>query len=70
MEPLLGCEVKRATKSLDSPRGLMVEGVPGEVVLACARLSLSVSDPGIQAVRRLGLPWASWDGWGLAIHVP
>lgn len=40
-------------KSLGSPRGLMIEGVPGEAVLACAGLCLSVSEAGTRPVRGL-----------------
>lgn len=52
VEPLLGGGAGRA-KSLGSLRGLMVEGVPGEAVLACAGLCLSVSEAGTRPVRGL-----------------
>lgn len=69
-ELLLGSEVDKAAKGLDSPRGLMVGGCPERGGTACARLCLSVSEAGAQHVRCLGLPWASGDELGPAIHVP
>lgn len=56
---LLGCGVGNAAKSLDFPRGLMVEGCPERGSTACAGLCLSVSD-----LRCWVLPWASGNELG------
>lgn len=69
-ELLLGSGVSKAAKILESPRGLTVGRFPERGSTACARLCLSVSKAGAQHVRCLGLPWASGDELGPAIHVP